>query len=284
MSKKSGQDHRYISWSQYKIWEKCQHSHWLQYHDGHKLFEPNKFTDFGSAVHETAEDYFGLILEGQEPDFNPEKRFSEHLLKIVGENYELYPEKWKFQGSEIEEMVYAGKNCSKELIEFILSDEEFQGWKVHAVEYDLDIPISDNIPEWKFKGYIDLVLEKDGKYYLIDYKTCSWGWGRDKTTDPLVMGQIQAYKHFWMKTHPEIKSTRDVKIAYVLVKRTAKDGKRIQVLKSSAGPKKLAEIQKNIEKMAKTFQKGVHEKTGRLNNQCLDCAFYNSEKCPLFEN
>ena len=38
-----------------------------------------------------------------------------------------------------------------------------------------------------FKGFIDLVLKtKDGKYHVIDWKTCSWGWDLKRKTDKIT--------------------------------------------------------------------------------------------------
>lgn len=263
------------------MWKECQHLHWLQYHDGLKLFEPSKYMDFGSSVHFTAEDVFNSMLEGKELDFEPTYRFIEHMNETVGKNHKSYNPDWAITPEELDEMIHSGKECVNELIEFILNDPEFEGWSIHSVEQDLDIPISDSIPGWKFKGFIDLILKKDNKYYILDYKTCSWGWGKDKTQNPLYMGQLHAYKHFFMKMHPEIENTRDVKLGFVLVKRTGKSGKRIQILKTSAGEKTLNNLEKELTSMARAFEKNIHMKTGRLNNACQKCSFFNTEHCPL---
>lgn len=273
--------HRHISWSQYRIWKECQHLHWLQYHDNLKLFEPSKYMDFGSSVHYTAEDVFKLQLEGKDLDFDPQYRFVEHMNETIGQNHQSYSPQWAITPEELDTMLHSGKECVLELIDFIRLDPEFKGWEVYAVEQDIDLPISDDMPEWRFKGFIDLVLKKDNKYYLLDYKTCSWGWGKDKTQNPLYMGQIHAYKHYFMKMHPEIESTRDVKLGFVLVKRTGKKGSRIQLLKTSAGEKTLGHIEDELKTMARTFQKEIHMKTGRMNNACDNCSFFNTEHCPL---
>lgn len=274
--------HRHISWSQYRMWKECQHLHWLQYHDKLKVFEPSKYMDFGSSVHYTAEDVFNLSLEGKEVDFDLEYRFVEHMNETIGKNHPHYNPDWAITPEELDVMLHSGKECVTELIDFIRNDPEFEGWEVFSVEEDLELPLSDSMPEWKFKGFIDLVLKKGKKYYLLDYKTCSWGWGRDKTQNPLYMGQIQAYKHYFMKQHPEIESTRDVKLGFVLVKRTGKAGKRIQLLKTSAGEKTLGNIETELTSMARAFEKGMHMKTGRYDTKaCTRCSFFNTEHCPL---
>ena len=36
----------------------------------------------------------------------------------------------------------------------------------------------------KLKGFIDLVIKtEDGKYHVIDWKTCSWGWDARRKSD-----------------------------------------------------------------------------------------------------
>lgn len=279
-----GQGHRHISWSQYRIWKECQHRHWLLYHEGIKKIEPTKWTDFGSSIHYTAEDYYKLILENKTPNFSLESKFENYFSDLLIKNHKDYKESQKIKSQEVDEMIFSGKECISELIEFIDTEDELKGYKPYKVEYEINDQISENeeIKDWKFKGFVDLILKKENeeKYFLLDYKTCSWGWGKDKTTNPLTMGQIHAYKHFWKKNNPQINDLKDIKIGYILVKRTAKKTKRIQLLKTSAGEKTINKIIIDLEKMAKSFQKSSHFKNGVINSACDNCMFFATKHCP----
>ena len=81
------------------------------------------------------------------------------------------------------------------------------------------------IDDFKFKGYIDLVLRSktDKKYHIIDWKTTSWGWEPQKKNDAMTTYQLTYYKHFLAKkinTQPE-----NIETHFGLLKRTAKKDK-----------------------------------------------------------
>ena len=54
----------------------------------------------------------------------------------------------------------------------------------------------------KFKGFIDLGIKTDdGKYHVIDWKTCSWGWDAKETFRQICDVSINFYKKvFCLKT------------------------------------------------------------------------------------
>ena len=56
--------------------------------------------------------------------------------------------------------------------------------------------------DYNFKGYIDLVLKtKDGKYHIIDWKSCSWGWDARRKADIMTTYQLTLYKHYFAIKH-----------------------------------------------------------------------------------
>ena len=63
-------------------------------------------------------------------------------------------------------------------------EEHFGDYEVFSVEEKLYEPI--NAEDFKFKGFIDVVLKKDDTYHILDWKTCSWGWDQNKKRDRLV--------------------------------------------------------------------------------------------------
>jgi len=275
---------RYISWSQYRLWRRCPHKHWLIYDQKEPRDPPSKWTDFGSAVHNTAEEWFKEIKEGRTPDFDPRKRFVEHFVALAKPNHRegVYNDFGSFKNGEILEWGEVGQECAEDLIEWI--PQEFEGWDVWEAEHDLFVPLSDKLPGWNFKGFIDLVLRKGDKFCLLDYKTTSWGWDRKKKMDKYVMGQIQADKHFLMKQHPDlVDNSRNVKLGYVLVKRTGKPGKRMEMLPVSAGPKAMEDIQRGLEDMVGAVEDGRFPKLGKTNGECKSfggCSFSGTKKCP----
>ena len=87
-------------------------------------------------------------------------------------------------------MVSQGKEIFKDLFSAI---KEYLGeYTVISSEEDLLEPIKE---DYNFKGFIDLVIKTpDGKYHIIDFKTCSWGWDIQKKTAPMTTYQLRKSK------------------------------------------------------------------------------------------
>ena len=87
-----------------------------------------------------------------------------------------------------------------------------------------DIRTQDYNTDYKFKGFIDLVLKtEDGKYHIIDWKTCSWGWDMKKKTDKIISYQLTLYKNFYaLKYNIDV---NNIETHFALLKRTAKKDK-----------------------------------------------------------
>ena len=82
--------------------------------------------------------------------------------------------------------------------------EFFGDYEVIGTEIALYEPMREVTldPNYRFKGYVDAVIKtKDGKYHLIDWKTCSWGWDFKKRSDKILSYQLVFYKHFFAKKY-----------------------------------------------------------------------------------
>ena len=60
--------------------------------------------------------------------------------------------------------------------------------------------------------------KKDEKIHLIDWKTCSWGWRREKKSDKTLAYQLVFYKHFYAQKY-EV-DPKHIECHFVLLKRT----------------------------------------------------------------
>ena len=126
----------------------------------------------------------------------------------------------------------------------------------------------------KFKGFIDLVIKTpDGKYHVIDWKTCSWGWNAKKKSDKIVNYQLTMYKHFFSKKHNI--DPKNVETYFALLKRTAKKEK-VEIFKVSSGHKKMKNALDLLQKAIVNIDNKNYLKN-RLS--CDRCEFYNSEHC-----
>lgn len=258
---------KHISFSELKNWDTCAFYHKLTYLDKVKLFQGNEFTAFGNALHETCE--YMLLLD-EEEEFNPSNyfvhKFINHLEELKVKNIELDKKLLKDmydQGKELAQLVMPSLK------------EHFGEYEVVATEQELYEDIDIDLEKEKyFKGYIDLIIKtKDGKYHVIDWKTCSWGWDARRKADKITNYQLTLYKHYCAKKLGL--DPKKVETYFALLKRTAKKNK-VEIFRVSSGQKKtnnalnlLTKALYNIEN--KNFIKN------RLS--CKRCEFYKTEHC-----
>ena len=114
---------------------------------------------------------------------------------------------------------------------------------------------------------------KDGKYHVIDWKACSWGWDLEKKSDRMVFSQLLLYKHFFaQKQNIDLKN---IDTYFILLKRTAKKD-NVEIFRVTSGPKRM---QDSIT-LLKNALSNIHNKKyikNRLN--CSKCEFNNTQHC-----
>jgi ATP-dependent exoDNAse (exonuclease V) beta subunit len=250
----------HISYSELKVWNECPHKHKLKYADAINNFLGNEFTVFGTAIHNTCEKAL------QTGSLETEKYFTLSFLREI--------ESVKTKGVNLDtkllvEMEKQGKMLSTRVIP-TLSDV-FGDYEVFSTEEELYLPLGGC--DRNFKGYIDLVLKAHGKYHIIDWKSCSWGWGARKKSDKVLNYQLTLYKHFFAKKHqiePE-----NIETYFALLKRTAKK-KQVEVFRVTSGPKK---IQNALNLLEKALYNISRENYIKNRTSCDMCEFYKTRHC-----
>ena len=157
----------HVSFSELKIWKECPWKHKLVYLDKLKGFEGNEHTAFGTAIHSTYEK--ALLKEDVDLKEYFQNCFLEEL-KALPENVKENLNKDLVKSMRKQGNILAPL-CVDALEEYFNSNLE-----IVSVEEQLFEPIKDFVQaEFNFKGFIDLVVKtEDGKYHIIDWKTCSW--------------------------------------------------------------------------------------------------------------
>ena len=127
----------------------------------------------------------------------------------------------------------------------------------------------------KFKGFIDLVVKTpDGKYHILDWKTCSWGWNSRRRSESMTTYQLTLYKHFFaqkMNIDP-----KDIETHFALLKRTAKKN-HVELFRVTSGPRKTENALKLLHKALYNIKNKRYIKN-RLS--CERCAFRHTKECP----
>jgi hypothetical protein len=177
----------------------------------------------------------------------------------------------------------AGLNQFLKEAEEILADvpkfveETFPDWEYVDAEHELYEPIEGTTHA--FKGFIDGIIKAKGArdksvIWLIDWKTSSWGWSREKKSDELVRAQLVLYKNFWatkMNVDP-----KDVRCGFVLLKRSAKPGNHCELVTTSVGDVTTGRSLKVINNMISSVKRGVAIKN---RSSCMFCDYRETEHC-----
>jgi len=261
----------HISFSELKLWNECPWKHKLVYLEGIKAFKGNEHTAFGTALHTVCEN---MVLT-QGPDavvtVDPKVMFQEEFLR----NLQELPEDYELRKDLIVDMRMQGCMLTGHILPSL--KEYFGNYELVSVEEKLyeDIEGHDN---YSFKGYIDLVLKTpDGKYHIIDWKTCSWGWDTRRKSERMTTYQLTLYKHFFCIKHNI--DPADATTHFALLKRTAKKN-NIEIFKVTSGNKK-------TENALKLLNKSLYNLTNKnyIKNRMAcqgkfgPCEFLKSQHC-----
>lgn len=260
----TGKNH--VSFSEISTFSTCNFKHHLQYVLGHKT--SSIFLEFGNLLHASIDKTFKSNKHYHWISFG--KNLKKYINKTNTENKDkqdfvpLVFDDWFLQGLEIYKQIFPWINSN------------FPGYKLYGSEIDIYC----NIPDMNgafFKGFIDLVIEHEGKYHIIDFKTTSWGWDAEKRSDTHKQYQLTLYKDFLCRRDGI--DPKNVHTHFLLLKRTPpkKDPCTQELVTITSGPKKINNANLWLQKNAN----GIKSKR-RLKNRaaCRMCDFRNTKLCP----
>jgi hypothetical protein len=181
---------------------------------------------------------------------------------------------------ETEKWASWAKNALDEVPAWL--DETFPNWETVAAEEALYEIIEDQ--NAYFKGFVDCIIKvphaKGSGYdlWVMDWKTSgAGGWNADKKKNPLTLAQVALYKSYLMNKHKELfDGARYVKCGYVLLKKGAKEGKRVELFSVSVGPVAMQKANKLVSNTIAGMRKGMRIKNRQ---SCLYCPYLNTEHC-----
>jgi hypothetical protein len=256
---------KHVSYSEIKIWNECPFKHKLQYIDKIAGFKGNEYTAFGTALHSVCE--FGVAGVLDRIDFE------DHFQTIFENELDALPRSVELRESLVAEMRNQAEPIHSQVLDAL---EAFMPeYRVHATEEQLFEPIKEfTADNCDFKGFIDLVLQSpDGKYHIIDWKTCSWGWDQKRKSDRMTTYQLTLYKKFWCQKNNIDPSM--VETYFGLLKRTAKKN-NVEIFRVTSGPRKMENATKFLFKAVTAIHRGIKIKN-RMS--CRNCDFNKTEHC-----
>lgn len=285
-----------VSYSQYTMWANCPKQWKLTYMDGHKDFDPSIHLVFGTAMHETLQEWL-QVLYNQGPGEADKLDLNQMLLEAMAQEYKVMMARYgqKFTTKDEMNEFYAD---GVEIIDFLKKNrtDYFSTKRLKLVGVELPIYYPTSNENIMMKGFLDLVFEdQDGIIEIWDIKTSTRGWNEYQKKDKTKTAQLVLYKKFFSEQYgwPIDK----IQVRYFIVKRKLWEEamfaqKRVQEFVPAHGTRTLRNIVTSFDEfISKSFNEdGSHNTEGEFpamagknNKNCKYCPFNKSELCPRKE-
>lgn len=211
-----------VSFSQYSMYNSCQHQWYLTYVKKQKIFKPGIFLCYGTSLHEALQEYLRIMYDKSIKAADEMDLIGYFQTRMI-ENY----------SSDLEQNNKEHYCTKEEFNEFIEDGRASLEWfRTRRAKYfskknteliGIEIPILQSITEYSpnvlLQGYIDFILyDKITETYTIyDIKTSTRGWSDKEKKDQSKVNQILFYKKFYSKALqvPEDK----IDVMFFIVKR-----------------------------------------------------------------
>ena len=210
-----------ISWSQVQTYTQCPFKWKLNYIDKNRKFTDSIYTVYGKAIHEVIQHYLTVMFEQSIKEAD----------KIDMPNM-LVDKVKHFYAEGVNNADGEHFSNQSELTEFCVQGAKALDWfKKHRGEYfskknwellGIEVPIDDEYKGVGILGYIDILMRNKttGKIKVIDLKTSTRGWKKEKT-DPMKRGQLLFYKKFIADKYGV--SLDMVDVEFIIIKRLVWD-------------------------------------------------------------
>lgn len=255
----------HISFSELVTWNECPHKHKLIYQEKIRQFQGNEFTAFGTSIHNVCEN----VLLDESVDMK--KTFLDSMDKeeasLNRKGIEIDKKFWselKEQGIELTHHILPGVKRYFGSYEVVSTEEKL-----------LEPSLVDD--DYNFKGFIDLVIKtEDGKYHIIDWKSCSWGWDLKKKTDPMITYQLTLYKYYFALKHDI--DPKMIETHFALLKRTAREN-NVEIFRVTSGPRKTRNVLTLLEKAIYNIKAKTNIKNRLSCYKNRKCEFCHTQHC-----
>jgi len=265
------------------MFQGCPHKWALQYRDGHYNDSPSIHFTFGTAIHETIQEWLTIMYEesaAKADSVNLEELFQSKFINLYQEEYKKNSDTHYSSPTELREFFEDGVA----ILDFLKKKRSLyfkkKEWHLVGVEIPILLNLGNNI---MYKGYIDLVLydEKNDKFHVYDIKTSTKGWGDKDKKDETKQMQLVFYKKFFNELYGV--PLENIEVEFFILRRkiwenTDYNITRIQLYKPAAGRNKLSKAQKILDNFIKECfdSKGkplVKEHTKVVSSMCKWCPF-----------
>jgi hypothetical protein len=190
-----------VSFSQYSMWSSCPQQYKLNYIDKLSESSSNIHLVFGTAMHETLQEYLEKCLRISKSQADKLMNLNEVLKQKMRTLYLKESNNGELPICSKDELVEF-LNDGNTILDYFQKKTNFNKFfslkedELVAIEQPLNVKIKENI---NFLGFLDLVIRNNssGKYKIIDFKTATKGWSKYQKSDPVKNSQLLLYKKLY---------------------------------------------------------------------------------------
>ena len=190
-----------VSFSQYSMWSSCPHQYKLAYIDELRDSSSNIHSVFGSAMHETLQEYLSRCLQISKSQADKNMNTKEFLKEKMREFFVKESNDGKDPICSKEELVEFLEDGNL-ILDYFQKSKNFNNFfslkddELIAIEQPINTKIAENV---SFLGFIDFIVrsKRTGRYRITDFKTSTKGWSKHQKSDPIKNSQILLYKKFY---------------------------------------------------------------------------------------
>lgn len=245
-----------ISHSQYTVYKTCPYQWYLRYIEKIKPFSSTIHTIFGTAMHETLQNYLTVMykLTAKKADeIDLEEYLADRFIAAYTEEKKKNEDKDFSTEDEFNDFYEDGKLILKWFRTNRRKFFSIKGVELLGIEVPLMQPTDAN-PNVYFTGYLDIVLyDADLKQIIIiDFKTSTRGWkDQYEKKDEKKIDQILWYKSYFAKQYEVPVESIDVQ--FMILKRKLYENAefpqpRIQIFRPAHGVMKMKKAAYNMSK------------------------------------
>ncbi len=280
-----------LSYSQYSIYKQCPHRWYKQYGLKDYRFTSSIDTVFGTAFHETVQEYlsklYNISVKASE-EFDIESFLHDKMINCYKEEVEKNDKK-HFTTPELLNEYYED-GCAilkwiknKRKVFFDTKNVELVG-----IEIPILIKINETNDTLYFKGYLDLVFynKEENLYEIIDLKTSKAGWNAQIRKSQDKIDQLLLYKKYFSNQFkvPE----ENINVQFHIVKRKIIEDSeypqpRLSKFEPANGKNKVKEAIRGLDMFiyecfdydGNIQEKYYRKNPGTNNNNCRFCPYTN---------
>lgn len=285
--KQSPSKYKHISYSSISTYAKCAKLWELQYLRNSVPFTQNIYTCFGTAMHETIQEWLTVMYHDKVKaanDINLDKLLYANMVKAYKRSRAQMDGEHFTDAKTLEMFWLDGKHILNFLSKKRAGYFSTKNMMLAGVETLLYQEIR---PGVMFKGLVDLVFyhPNTDRWTIMDIKTSTSGWRDQQKKNPNLTAQVVLYKEFFAKQFGIDKDKIDVE--YFIVKRRvpaeaeyAIMQRRVQQFSPNAGPRKTKQVLTQMNE----FIKDVLDENGEYIDKDYKCTnpFGKCEHCSPF--